>query len=92
MLHPRNSHREPQLIAICAGVSSNSASDCISCRALSNVAEEGLLKEGFFWIPSLGGPTSLAAQKAVSNYAAWAGAAEGVRDLRLGFCTTIVAA
>lgn len=34
-------------------------------RALSNVAEEGLLKEGFFWIPSLGGPTSIAAQKAV---------------------------
>lgn len=35
-------------------------------RALSNVAEEGLLKEGFFWIPSLGGPTTLAAQKTVS--------------------------
>lgn len=34
-------------------------------RALSNVAEEGLLKEGFFWIPSLGGPTTIAAQKAV---------------------------
>jgi membrane protein insertase Oxa1/YidC/SpoIIIJ len=34
-------------------------------RALSNVAEEGLLKEGFFWIPSLGGPTTLAIQKAV---------------------------
>ncbi len=37
------------------------------CRALSNVAEEGLLTEGFFWIPSLGGPTTLAAQKAVCN-------------------------
>lgn len=35
-------------------------------RALSNVADEGLLTEGFFWIPSLAGPTSLAAQKAVS--------------------------
>ncbi len=33
------------------------------------MAEEGLLKEGFFWIPSLGGPTTLAAQKTVSNYA-----------------------
>ena len=36
------------------------------CRALSNVADEGLLTAGFFWIPSLAGPTSLAAQKAVS--------------------------
>lgn len=35
-------------------------------RALSNVTDEGLLTEGFFWIPSLAGPTSLAAQKAVS--------------------------
>ena len=34
-------------------------------RALSNVADEGLLTEGFFWIPSLAGPTSAAAQKAV---------------------------
>lgn len=34
-------------------------------RALSNVADEGLLSEGFFWIPSLAGPTTLAAQKAV---------------------------
>ena len=34
-------------------------------RALSNVADEGLLTEGFFWIPSLAGPTSTAAQKAV---------------------------
>ena len=29
------------------------------CRALSNVADEGLLTEGFFWIPSLAGPTKL---------------------------------
>lgn len=36
-------------------------------RALSNVADEGLLSEGFFWIPSLAGPTTLAAQKAVSK-------------------------
>lgn len=28
-------------------------------RALSNVAGEGLLTEGFFWIPSLAGPTKL---------------------------------
>ncbi|CAL5224774.1 g7514 [Coccomyxa viridis] len=33
-------------------------------RALSNVADEGLLTDGFFWIPSLAGPTSMAAQKA----------------------------
>jgi membrane protein insertase Oxa1/YidC/SpoIIIJ len=39
-------------------------------RALSNVADEGLLTEGFFWIPSLAGPTSLAAQKAVRRCAA----------------------
>lgn len=31
-------------------------------RSLSNVSKEGLLGEGFFWIPSLAGPTSLAAQ------------------------------
>ncbi|KAL4856440.1 Inner membrane ALBINO3-like protein 2 [Chlorella vulgaris] len=28
-------------------------------RALSNVADEGLLTEGFFWIPSLAGPTTV---------------------------------
>lgn len=32
-------------------------------QALSNVANEGLLTEGFFWIPSLGGPTSVAARQ-----------------------------
>ena len=37
----------------------------LDCRALSNVADEGLLTEGFFWIPSLAGPTSIAAQKTV---------------------------
>lgn len=37
-------------------------------RALSNVAEEGLLSDGFFWIPSLGGPTTLAAQKAGGGF------------------------
>lgn len=29
-------------------------------QALSNVAKEGVLTEGFFWIPSLAGPVSLA--------------------------------
>ncbi|KAL6547476.1 ALBINO3-like protein 1, chloroplastic [Orobanche minor] len=32
-------------------------------RALSNVANEGLLTEGFFWIPSLSGPTTIAARQ-----------------------------
>ncbi|GAB2234058.1 hypothetical protein Droror1_Dr00003295 [Drosera rotundifolia] len=32
-------------------------------QALSNVANEGLLTEGFFWIPSLGGPTTFAARQ-----------------------------
>lgn len=36
-------------------------------RALSKAAEDGLLTSGFFWIPSLGGPTSMAANKAVSH-------------------------
>ncbi|XWS63768.1 hypothetical protein CRYUN_Cryun06bG0130000 [Craigia yunnanensis] len=32
-------------------------------RALSNVADEGLLTEGFFWIPSLASPTTIAARQ-----------------------------
>eukprot|EP00250_Pteridium_aquilinum_P018578 c24124_g1_i1 orf=245-1714(+) len=36
-------------------------------RALSNVATEGLLTEGFFWIPSLSGPTSIAARQSGSG-------------------------
>ncbi|XP_062212997.1 ALBINO3-like protein 1, chloroplastic [Phragmites australis] len=32
-------------------------------RALSNVANEGLLTEGFFWIPSLAGPTTIDARQ-----------------------------
>ncbi|XP_058787036.1 ALBINO3-like protein 1, chloroplastic [Vicia villosa] len=32
-------------------------------RAFSNVADEGLLNEGFFWIPSLSGPTTIAARQ-----------------------------
>merc|ERR1719183_1466533 len=33
-------------------------------RALSNSAIDGYLDEGFYWIPSLSGPTDMAAQKA----------------------------
>ncbi|KAL6569177.1 hypothetical protein OROHE_003458 [Orobanche hederae] len=36
-------------------------------RALSNVANEGLLTEGFFWIPSLSGPTTIAARQTGSG-------------------------
>ncbi|XP_047962344.1 inner membrane protein PPF-1, chloroplastic [Salvia hispanica] len=36
-------------------------------RALSNVADEGLLTEGFFWIPSLSGPTTVAARQTGSG-------------------------
>ena len=39
-------------------------------RSLSNLAQEGLLeKEGFFWIPSLSAPTSIAARQAGSGTA-----------------------
>lgn len=34
-------------------------------RALSKAADEGLLTSGFFWIPSLGGPTSMTMRQAV---------------------------
>jgi YidC/Oxa1 family membrane protein insertase len=33
-------------------------------RGLTNAANEGLLTDGFFWIPSLAGPTSIAARQA----------------------------
>ncbi|KAI8573854.1 hypothetical protein RHMOL_Rhmol01G0307900 [Rhododendron molle] len=36
-------------------------------QALSNIANEGLLTEGFFWIPSLGGPTTIAARQSGSG-------------------------
>jgi hypothetical protein len=36
-------------------------------RTLNNVANEGLLTEGFFWIPSLSGPITVAQQKAGGN-------------------------
>ncbi|KAI5068006.1 hypothetical protein GOP47_0017027 [Adiantum capillus-veneris] len=36
-------------------------------RALSNVANEGLLTEGFFWVPSLAGPTTIAARQSGSG-------------------------
>jgi hypothetical protein len=32
---------------------------------LTKAADEGLLTSGFFWIPSLGGPTSMAMRQAV---------------------------
>ena len=38
-------------------------------RALSNAASEGLLTDGFYWIPSLGGPTSIASRNAGSGFA-----------------------
>ncbi|QDZ20076.1 membrane protein insertase [Chloropicon primus] len=39
-------------------------------RSLTNAAEEGLLTEGFFWIPSLAGPTTIAARQAGTG-SAW---------------------
>ncbi|KAJ3683540.1 hypothetical protein LUZ60_013767 [Juncus effusus] len=36
-------------------------------RALSNVANEGLLSERFFWIPSLSGPTTIADRQSGSG-------------------------
>ncbi|XP_065866711.1 inner membrane protein PPF-1, chloroplastic [Euphorbia lathyris] len=36
-------------------------------QALSNVANEGLFTEGFLWIPSLGGPTTIAARQSGSG-------------------------
>ncbi|CAL5218929.1 g676 [Coccomyxa viridis] len=39
-------------------------------RTLSNVSQAGLLTEGFYWIPSLSGPASLADQRAGAG-SAW---------------------
>jgi membrane protein insertase Oxa1/YidC/SpoIIIJ len=36
-------------------------------RALTRAADEGLLTSGFFWIPSLAGPSSIAARQSVSS-------------------------
>lgn len=36
-------------------------------QALTKAANDGLLKDSFFWIPSLGGPVSLEDQKGVSD-------------------------
>ena len=33
-------------------------------RTLSNASSDGALTGGFYWLPDLAGPTSLAAQKA----------------------------
>ena len=38
-------------------------------RGLTNAADEGLLTDGFFWIPSLAGPTSIAARQAGTGLA-----------------------
>ena len=38
-------------------------------RALSNAAAEHLLDDGFYWIPSLGGPTSIAARNDGNGFA-----------------------
>lgn len=38
-------------------------------RALSKAADDGVLTQGFFWIPSLGGPTTLTARQAGSGLA-----------------------
>ena len=38
-------------------------------RALSNAATEGLLDDGFYWIPSLGGPTTIAMRNAGNGFA-----------------------
>ncbi|GJW12524.1 albino3-like protein 1, chloroplastic [Tanacetum coccineum] len=37
-------------------------------RALLNVGDEGLLAEGFFWIPSLAGPTTVVARQSGSGW------------------------
>jgi hypothetical protein len=34
-------------------------------QALTKAADDGLLTSGFFWIPSLGGPTTLAMRQEV---------------------------
>jgi len=39
-------------------------------RSLTNAADEGLLTDGFFWIPSLAGPTTIAARQAGTG-SAW---------------------
>ncbi|KAK3259270.1 hypothetical protein CYMTET_31725, partial [Cymbomonas tetramitiformis] len=45
-------------------------------RALTNVADEGLLTDGFFWIPSLAGPTSLSAREAGEGFS-WLSIVDG---------------
>jgi YidC/Oxa1 family membrane protein insertase len=47
-------------------------------RALTKAADDGLLTAGFFWIPSLGGPTDMAARQAV-RAASFTGASASAR-------------
>lgn len=48
-------------------------------NALSNAAKEGLLTEGFFWIPSLGGPTTIVGPRGLGL---WGGGGKGGRRRR----------
>ncbi|KAF9673385.1 hypothetical protein SADUNF_Sadunf10G0018600 [Salix dunnii] len=57
-------------------------------RALSNVANEGLLTEGFFWIPSLAGPTTIASRQNGSGIS-WLFpfvVSALIQLIRMGFC------
>ena len=46
-----------------------SLSNCAGLyRALTLAAQDNLLNDAFFWIPSLAGPASLADQRAVSRF------------------------
>ncbi len=56
-------------LSVCNHGPPRSISVLVLCRALSNVADEGLLTEGWFWIPSLAGPSSLASRASVSSHA-----------------------
>jgi hypothetical protein len=55
-----------------------------TCRALSKAADDGLLTSGFFWIPSLGGPTSMTMRQAVSNASSRSPSRQG-RSFRMPF-------
>lgn len=52
-------------------------------QALTKAANDGLLKDSFFWIPSLGGPVSLEDQKGVSGSGNVVGGVAWQQRLRL---------